>query len=1129
MSIEKFAIWARKELISRVSQRAYQYGITDSSTVGDSNALSFEGRVFTELERKQRKELINEIQVKGYNQVMEEVAYTWFNRFIALRFMEINNYLPSHIRVFTDINGKFKPEIIDEALNLDFTELDKQRVAKLINDSNQDELYRYLLLIQCNELNKCLPMMFERMGSYTELLLPNNILSQDGIIGRMLTEIDESEWNKQVEIIGWLYQYYIKEKHEEVVDPLRGKTIKKEDIPAATQLFTTDWVVRYMVDNSLGRYWLERHPESQLSDKLEFLLTPKSGLIEHINESIKPQEMTFFDPCVGSGHILVYAFDVLMEIYKECGYDERDAAREIVENNLFGLDIDDRAGQLAYFAVMMKARSYDRRFLDRNIEPNIMAIQESNVIKNLDSSFIKENRYKQIYDYLKNSFFNAKEIGSLLSIKCDDYKDFCEYLNNISVDKQTLSFATIKDYLIALSKQANILSNKYTVVCTNPPYMNKMEGNLKSFLIKEFKDYSSDLFSAFIYHNFSFCKNSGYSAFMTPFVWMFIKTYEKLRNYIIENKSINSIIQMEYSAFEQATVPICTFVLHNNNINKKCLGIKLSAFKGGMDVQKQKVLDAINNKNCGYFYESNVDNFKKIPGSPFAYWVGKNTFDNFSNKSIATYYIVRNGISTGDNNKYLRLWFELNDQDTDWKPCNKGGAFRKWYGNNEYYVYWANDGHLIKTSLDDKGRVKSRLGGVEFSFLEGVEMSRITSGTLGFRFSFPGFIYESSTNDIYQNSKEYDLKYVLGLCNSKVTSHFLCLMNPTINIMPEDIRKLPYRFSSSIHSKIVDYVNQNINNSKTDWDSFETSWDFEKHPLVRLKSRNLKNAFSLWMAECDNRFNQLKANEEELNRIFIDIYELNDELTPEVEEKDVTVRKADLQREVKSLISYAVGCMFGRYSLDVDGLAFAGGEWDSSKYKTFIPDDDNIIPICDNEYFSDDIVARFVEWVETVYGSEDLEGNLAFIAGALGGQGASRDVIRKYFLNDFFADHCKIYQKRPIYWLFDSGKKNGFKALIYMHRYSRDLLACLRTDYVHEQQERYETKLHLIEEALSNADTKESVKLKREQTKISDQAMELHNFERKIHDLADKNIEIDLDDGVKYNYALFADVLAKLK
>ena len=1090
-AIKKFAVWARRELIERVSQKAMQYGIEKDSII-DATADSINGTVLTDIQKNQRRALISQINHKGFEEVMEEVAYTWFNRFIALRFMEVNGYLPTRVRVFTDEENNFKPQIIDEALHLDLDGLNMDKVYEFKNANQTEELYKYLLIIQCNALSSVLPGMFQRISDYTELLLPDNLLREGSVIEQMISLIPEEDWQDAVEVVGWLYQYYISEKHDEIVNIYKG-TVKQEDIPAATQLFTTDWVVRYMVDNSLGRYWIERHPESNLAEKLKFLVKPKDGKIQTVNESVTPQDLTFFDPCMGSGHILAYAFDVLMEIYREYGYTDREAVAEIMQNNLHGFDIDERCTQLAYFVVMMKARQYDARFFKRGIYPQV---------------------------YYPKMDQELKAYGSLLLV---------DTLEAQPKEPEVLTLFDM-DYDIRLNDWncRRLLSQKYAVVCTNPPYLNKYNDKLKKFVTENYKDYSGDLFSVFIYRNFGFCKKEGYSAFMTPFVWMFIKTYEKLREYIINNKSITSLIQMEYSAFEEATVPICSFVLQNCTSENKSLCFRLSDFKGGMEVQKEKVLEAIKNPDCGYFYEAQQSNFSKIPGSPVAYWASNKLFNTFTLfDTIGDHFDVRNGITTGDNNTFLRLWFETSKCNKRWVPCNKGGAYRKWYGNKEYVVDWENDGYRLKTNVDKNGKIRATLRGIDFNFSEGITMSRVTSGLPSFREMNKDSISESATNAIYPKSKnKNDSMKLLALLNSKIGCYILPLLNPTINVVPEDIRSIPVKME--LLDVSLNVAKRNCEISKIDWDSFETSWDFIKHPLIRPVS-TVADAFAQWKSECDNRFNQLKVNEEELNRIFIDIYGLQDELTPEVEDKDVTVRKADLQRDVRSLISYAVGCMFGRYSLDVEGLAYAGGDWDDSKYTTYPADKDNIIPICDDEYFDDDMVGRFVKLIETVYGRDTLEENLKFIADALGGKGQPREVIRNYFLNDFYADHCKIYQKRPIYWMFDSGKKNGFKALIYMHRYQPDTIARIRTDYVHEQQSRYRTAIADMENRIAVASTSERVKLNKALNRLKDQDTELRTYEEKIHHLADQMIAIDLDDGVKVNYAKFQDVLAKIK
>ena len=1131
-AIQKFAIQARQDLIEQVKQQAFNYGI-DENGYGDKTSVFVNGVALTDEKVKQRTSLINEIESNGFEQTMEKVAYTWFNRFIALRFMEVNDYLPTHVRVFSDPTGAFKPEILKHALDIELIDdkgnnlVNKSKVIAYLDDAEgTDDLYRYLLLTQCKSLHHSLPKMFSDIGynDYTELLLPLKILSEDSVIAHMVNDIVEDDFKETVEIIGWLYQYYNEERKNEVINIYKG-TVAKNDIPAATQLFTTDWVVRYMVDNSLGKYWIERNPSSNLAEKLDYFVTPKNGETNYIDERVAPTDLTFFDPCMGSGHILVYAFDVLVEIYLECGYSEREAVKSIIENNIFGLDIDERAYQLAYFALMMKARSKDRRFLTREIEPQVYCPHENEELQNYGSIFSVGELGAEPTEPTELSLFNL---------------NWKKELNNWNFKR--------------------LLTQKYAVVCTNPPYLNKYNPTLKKYVTDNYKDYSGDLFSVFIYKNFDYCKQDGYSAFMTPFVWMFIKTYEKLREYIISNKSVTSLIQMEYSAFEEAMVPICSFILKNGKENEKGLYFKLSDFKGGMEVQKQKVLESLEDKDCGYFYETSAENFSKIPGSPIAYWVSEKMLGAFENGTrLGEVAKPRQGMATTNNNRFLRLWYEvvdsnigfnLNDiEDTvceqKWFPYNKGGDFKKWYGNNDYIVNFKNKGKEVcdhidaSSAVNSKGRVINR----EHYFKECMSWSLISSGSIAFRYKPNGFIFDVAGMSCF--GEHQTLIYLLALSNTKIVKSTMSVLAPTINFQAGDIANIPVIFDEEKKEEIDYVVKQNIALSKTDWDSFETSWDFRFHPLVKTirneqleisnssllttNSSLIKIAYENWENECTQRFTQLKKNEEELNAIFIQIYDLADELTPEVEDKDVTVRLADKTRDIKSFISYAVGCMFGRYSLDVDGLAYAGGEFDNSKYKTFVPDTDNVIPICDDEYFEDDIVGRFVEFVKVVYGESTLEQNLAFIAEALGGKGTPREVIRNYFVKDFYNDHVKTYSKRPIYWQFDSGKKNGFKALIYMHRYESDLLAKIRTDYVHEQQERYRTQMASLEENMISATPADRTKMSKVHKKLQEQALEIQKYEEKIHHLADQNISIDLDDGVVKNYAIFSDVVTKIK
>ena len=849
--IQKFAVDGHKLLYKQIAQRAYQYGIEEGN-IGKADATEVRGRILSPLEKSQRAALIAEINANGYPQTIERVTYIWFNRIVALRFMEVNNYLPSHIRVFSDASGAFKPEILNDVLHLEMEGLDKAQIAEYIENNNTEELYRYLLLTQCAELKAALPDIFvfgARDRDYTELLFPNNSLSGDSFIAKMLSETDEKEdWQDAVQIIGWLYQYYNDERKNEVINIYKG-TVKKEDIPAATQLFTTDWVVRYMVDNSLGRYWIERHPESKLAEKLEFFVTPKNGEIKHIDEFVKPEDVKFLDPCMGSGHILVYAFDVLMEIYKESGYTERDAAAMIVQNNLFGLDIDDRASQLAYFAVMMKARSYDRRFLSRGIKPNVLAIKESNgmgaVVRDGLTADAKMN---EISRYLVDTFRDAKDLGSIITVEPKDYDGYMAYLDNCDGEGQlTMEDAdwlqNTRPMLKALARQAKVLAAKYLVVCTNPPYLNKIEGRLKTFVTENYKDYSGDLFSVFTYRNLMFCKRDGYCGYMTPFVWMFIKTYEKLREFIIQSKSITTLVQMEYSAFEEATVPICSFVLKNGKATENGLYFKLSDFKGGMEIQKQKVLEALADKYCGYFYESDQSNFSKIPGSPVAYWVGNATLQAFNNHTIGEISEPRMGLTTGNNDYYLRLWFEVfigaigfrfsrelaKASNLKWFPYNKGGEYRKWYGNQEYIVNWLNDGNEMQTKMHPDGnRIWAHNFNLDYNFKKHLTWNDLTSGSLSFRAFGDGFLFDSSAAVAFVPEEHY--LFTLAYLNTKFVNELSKLLNPTMHFKLGDFCKLPYLEKEK--DIVINLAIENVTISANDWDSYETSWDFKRNPLV---------------------------------------------------------------------------------------------------------------------------------------------------------------------------------------------------------------------------------------------------------------------------------------------------------
>lgn len=838
-AIKKFAIQSRVELIKAVRQKAFEYKIEEQSDNDDSNVTAG-GRLLTDAEQKQRASLISQIRQKGYEQVMEEVAYTWFNRFIALRYMEVNNFLPSRVRVFSDENDEFNPEILKEAMTIELDGIDKEKIYDFIEKQDNENLYKYLIITQCNALGKCLPGMFEKIEDYTELLFPNNLLKPGNVLERMVNDIPTEDW-EDIEIIGWIYQYYISEKHEEVVDPLHGKTVEKDDIPAATQLFTTKWVVQYIVDNSLGRYWIERHPESKLADHLEFFVKSKSDDIKYIDEKISPEEIRVFDPCCGSAHFLVYAFEVLLYIYLECGYSEREAAKSIVENNLYGLDIDNRAGQLAYFAVMMKARKYNRKILNGETKPNVTAIQESNSINPDYLSLFGdlESKARELLENMKD----AKDLGSIIRVKLTveeltELKNKAEEIENSFYDNffDKARQSGIATEFIPLIEQAIILAQKYEVVATNPPYLNKFDKTLKKFVNDNYSEYKADLFSVFIYRNFGFCEKDGYSGFMSPFVWMFIKSYEALRQYVIHNKSFVSLIQMEYSAFEEATVPVCSFILKNGKETYKGMYFKLSDFKGGMEVQKQKILEALADENCKYFFETSENNFSKIPGSPVAYWVNTLFIDAiYRSKPLEKVAYSFQGMITGDNNYFLRLWYEVNKKKTKlnidsleknsfdnvWVPYNKGGNYRRWYGNNEYLLRWINQGKTL---------TRARTENADYYFQSGVTWSFLTSGSFSARYFDKGFLWDVAGSSIFLTNK-LNLKYICALMNSKIAQFYFDITNPTLNYQVMNIISLPY-LENHYEQQLTGISNDCIDISRQDWDSYETSWDFKKNPLV---------------------------------------------------------------------------------------------------------------------------------------------------------------------------------------------------------------------------------------------------------------------------------------------------------
>lgn len=1162
-AIKNYAIWARTKLIEDIKYKASLLGITEKG-IADALPQSTTQEQYFDIGTRepyairgvqiaQRRSLAEAIKKKAqesdyltaYNSIIEEVAYTWFNRFIAVRFMEVNDYLPCKIRVLSAVDGRQEPDIVQNPFDakLDYTSAEEELISQHQMNNEGDKLFNMLFVKVCNDLSKVLPQLFEAEQDYTELLLNISYTDQDGLIYKLVHDIPEENFDVnavdeegkpvgQVEIIGWLYQSYIAEPKDKLINA--RKQYKDADIPFVTQLFTSDWIVKYMVENTLGRLWINGHPNNLLKSNWEFYLDeaqqeePVQVELTKIKEhytNLRPEDIKVIDPCMGSGHILVYAFDVLMQIYTQMGYTDKDAAISILENNLYGLDIDKRAFQLAYFAVLMKARQYHKFILKKNVQIHLYVLEDSKAI-NIEEVALLENKLAQQdkerallqIKGLINDMWDAKEYGSLIVPQDCDWDLLRQYIaDEDHFAEQNIFEIEARKQLKSLIYVGEILSQKYDVTITNPPYMNSsyMPNKLKKFVNENYTDYKSDTFSAFIVRNDIFTKSYGHIGMLTPYVWMFISSYEKLRRKLIQDMDITSLVQLEYNAFESACVPVAAFTFVKSNTNFKGEYIKLSEFKG-CENQEPRTLEAVRNKNCGYRYSTSKDNFAKIPGAPVAYWVSEKLTEAFTLKTLYDYTISPSQNVTGNNNRFLRKFWELAQEKIDlkdnWIFYAKGGGYRKWWGNLYDVINWTPEARNIYQYGD--GLHASQIINKDYWYKKGITWGLITSASPSFRIMPEGATFDKGGSTIIVD--EFVYNFTLGLLNSKVYIPISELFNPTLNFQVKDIRSLPIKLE---YKAIVDQlVKNNIFNSKSDWDAFETSWDFTHHPLLR-NNPTISEAYAEWEAECNTRFNTLKANEEELNRIFIDIYGLQDELTPEVEDKDVTVRKADLQRDIKSLLSYAVGCMFGRYSLDKEGLVYAGGEWDESKYVSFKPDDDNVIPITDEDYFEDDIVGRLIAWLKVVYGAETLEENLRFIADALGTSGdTARQKIRNYFLKDFFKDHCKIYQKRPIYWLYDSGKQNGFKALIYMHRYNADTSGQVRAEYLGKMEETYESEINRMQDIMDNGAGREVALAGKRKEKLQKQLHECRDYDAVLGHIALASIAIDLDDGVKVNY-----------
>ena len=1161
-AIKSFAIESRRQMIESVKYQASLIGITAEgisdpiSKAEGMETYDYCAGTHTIYDRdiQKRESLVKEINNKGFDSVVEEVAYTWFNRIIAIRFMEVNDYLPTRTRVLSsEIEGKLEPDIITEALDidLDYANEDKELILKLKDENKLDDLFQFLFVKQCNKLNEILPCLFEKTDDYMELLLAISFIDESGIVRQLIDTISEEDFTNQVEIIGWLYQFYNTELKDETFANLKkGKKISKDRIPAATQLFTPDWIVMYMVENSVGRLWLEGHPNDDLKSKWEYYVEEAEQeteveqqliTIRKEYEILKPEDITVIDPCMGSGHILAYVFEVLMDIYVSEGYTEKDACESILKNNLYGLDIDKRAYQLAYFAVLMKARKYNRRILTKNISPLLCSIEETNSIseKFIEELVSQDRTCEKDIKYIYSSFKDAKEYGSILNINVLDFNKLNELISNFELNNSNLNKFKYHNEIQIFKNildQSKLLYRTYDIVITNPPYMGNsgMNSHLKDYLKSNFKNTKNDLSTVFMERSFNFAKEYGFISMINIPVWMFISSYENLRIKIIEEKTFINMLHLGRGIFG-SDFGTTTFIIKNNSIK----GYK-STFK--QLYEDRNAVDSVEKKEQMFFNDKNnycikQENFDKLPGSLIAYWADNNLINSFKeNNELQQHCSVKQGLITGNTKRFLKYWFEIdftnfelnmesiediNKSKCKWFPYNKGGDYRKWYGNQEYVINWENNGYEIKNYKNNNGKLRSRPQNLQYSFSKSLSWSAVTNNKISFRFFPNGFLFDVAGSSVFTD--EDKMWYILGFLNSQITQEFLNIISPTINYSAGYIGLLPFILIED-NVLISSLVRENVLICKKDWDDYELSWNFKIHPLIDFKSNSLKDNFIQWDITKKSQFEKLKKNEIKLDTLFSEIYGIK--INGTIEEKFISIRLADYEGDIKSFVSYVVGCIFGRYSLDDEGLQFAGGAFDLSNYSKFIPDNDNIIPVLDTEYFDDDIVGRFVEFVKVCFGEETLEENLDFIAGALNKKGkTSREIIRNYFLTDFFKDHAKMYKKCPIYWQFDSGKQNAFKCLIYMHRYDSSIVARVRTDYLHKTQKAIEQNLSRCENIISNSSNKSEIsKATKDKSKYIKQLDEIKVYDEALRHMANQNIEIDLDDGVKVNYAKFQNI-----
>jgi len=1184
-NIKKYAPLARNAFITAVTKRANELGIYAShieEAIEEGQVLKIEGRSVDLKLKGARNKLIQRVESTGFTALMEFIAYTWFNRLCAIRYMELHDYLDHGLRVLSHPDNNSGFEILEHAQDVaEDLGLNRDQIIELKLAGNQDELlYRTLLLGQCHALHKAMPFLFEAIDDETELLLPDNLTRTDSILRGLVNDIPAEDW-EQVEIIGWLYQFYISEKKDEVI----GKVVKSEDIPAATQLFTPNWIVKYLVQNSVGRQWLQTYPDSSIKAGMDYYIEPAEQTDEGNKQikaitpdSIEPESIKVLDPACGSGHILVEAYQVLKAIYEERGYRSRDIPQLILEKNLFGLDIDDRAAQLSGFALMMLARADDKRIFTRNVQLNVMAMQEAGEDVSVESIALSSEEQETALLTLLDLFANAKTFGSLIQVPDALAKRLLELHQTIEdqIDSPDVFAQHTAKVLLPLIKQAEILARKYDAVIANPPYMGSkgMNVELKKFAKDNYPNSKSDLFAVFMEHGFSLLKDNGFNAQVNMQSWMFLSSYEKLRKWLLETKTFITMAHLGARAFSQISgevVQTTAWVLSKNHI-AQYQPVFFRLIEGNEEVKRQTLLKQ---EQC--FDNTLQDDFKKIPSSPISYWVTSDGISVF-NKSdkLKDKVTIKQGMTSGNNARYTRFWYEVALSKCffmggrKWYPFNKGGGFRRWFGNIELVVNYEDNGAQIANDALEGNNKGFRHDGKAFYFMQGVTWSAISSSFFSTRLMYEGAIFGNAGPTAF-SSNEYNL-FILAMTNSSLVEYYAKIFSPTLNFEIGDISKIPV-IKIIEQETFIDFASKAVSNAKTDWDLYETSWNFKCLPLISNSTigwvgdkassptYNLSDIYANWQTQNRAIIVEMQRLEQENNRLFIEAYGLEDELTPDVPTEQITLtvnpkyryggKLSDeiLEKRFQSdtlaeLISYAIGCMMGRYSLDQEGLVYAhaGNEGftelvQQGAYKTFPADDDGIIPLTDQEWFADDATQRFREFVRVVWGEDNLQQNLDFVAESLclyaikaKSSESSLETIRRYLSNQFYKDHLKTYKKRPIYWLFSSGKQKAFECLVYLHRYNESTLSRMRTEYVTPLLGKYEASAMVLEKQMQDASTTaESNRLKKSLTALEKKQTELSEFDDKLKHYADMRISLDLDDGVKVNYGKFGDLLAEVK